>query len=58
MPTETVRVERMNEAERTLVNMLSPRERKEALVRAAQIKARENLSITDAKLEPQEGAKQ
>jgi hypothetical protein len=34
------RIEEMSNPERTLVNLLTPLERKEALVRAAQVKAR------------------
>ena len=40
MPTEMTRIEQMSEPERSLINILSPQERKEVLVKAAQIKAR------------------
>lgn len=38
MPTEMTRIEQMSEAERALVNQLTPLERRDALVSAAQSK--------------------
>jgi hypothetical protein len=36
--TETIRIAKMDEDERTIVNVLSPKERKEALLKAGQFK--------------------
>lgn len=41
MPTEMMRIEQMSEAERTLVGMLTPAERRNALLKAAQVKQRQ-----------------
>ena len=38
--TEMTRIAKMSEPERSLINILSPQERKDTLVKAAQIKAR------------------
>ena len=40
MPTEMLRVETMSEAERTLIGLLTPTERRDVLTRAAQAKQR------------------